>query len=499
MSAARACAAPSHRGLPAKQKSKLLEFVQLIDQMRTTCAADVDVADVRAALSHILEATDYYEHLQRTYDAGDEALKKENIEQLLDRAAAFDQTDLFEASDELHARLARLKSFVDSLRDGDGENRKEAPDVIFLSTVHQAKGAQVVFDSFRCTLSDSLNCWCAGMEFDYVFVVRFNEGMMPLSARGSVSLVDDDGSTEKSADDCEQQLQEERRLAYVACSRAKLQLHLSFILTDFTGATCQPSRFLGEIPESTTDAQSCKSVEAEPPKDMLSVFTSKSVAPFSASAAKSAPFSAPASTPFKAPSPFKAAISGVEPVTPSTDVPASPVFATPKPAAAESRSQPPSMPVVPPRSAASFNVSKPFSAPASFQSALALSQRSEIELDRKPAVTMNVGGNAWAGEASQVSKHLFRPAGSLLDPAVVAPPALATASIPTFSLAARIRASNQSSDLNSNPTTANVATKASTPPPPSLLCLLKRPSDENRTSDNLPNKRPFISSLLSKP
>ena len=44
------------------------------------------------------------------------------------------------------------------------------------------------------------------------------------------------------------QLEEERRLAYVAMSRAKERLFLSCIAMDGAGQPCSPSRFLGEIP-----------------------------------------------------------------------------------------------------------------------------------------------------------------------------------------------------------------------------------------------------------
>ncbi len=79
---------------------------------------------------------------------------------------------------------------------------------------------------------------------------------MPLTARGSSTMEGDEPAKPDPAsmpkgvvlDEVALQLEEERRLAYVACSRAKVQLNLSFILTDSTGAVCQPSRFLNEMP-----------------------------------------------------------------------------------------------------------------------------------------------------------------------------------------------------------------------------------------------------------
>ena len=48
----------------------------------------------------------------------------------------------------------------------------------------------------------------------------------------------------------DQQLEEERRLAYVALSRARQKLIISFCLRDGSGNSLEPSRFLHEVPES---------------------------------------------------------------------------------------------------------------------------------------------------------------------------------------------------------------------------------------------------------
>jgi len=69
-----------------------------------------------------------------------------------------------------------------------------------------------------------------GLEWPFVFVVRMVEDECPLPCVSSAAL------------------EEERRLAYVACSRAKQNLFLSYITVDGSGEPAVPSRFLGELP-----------------------------------------------------------------------------------------------------------------------------------------------------------------------------------------------------------------------------------------------------------
>jgi DNA helicase-2/ATP-dependent DNA helicase PcrA len=75
-----------------------------------------------------------------------------------------------------------------------------------------------------------------GLEFDYVFIVGMEEGLLPHSR----AFTD------------EKELEEERRLCYVGITRAKQKLTLTFAEQRITreGLTAQiPSRFLGEIPQ----------------------------------------------------------------------------------------------------------------------------------------------------------------------------------------------------------------------------------------------------------
>lgn len=74
-----------------------------------------------------------------------------------------------------------------------------------------------------------------------MFVVRMNEGVMPLQGRRPRS---DDGAG--GGEDIDE---EERRIAYVAMSRARHVLHLSFSEQTADGEAVNPSRFLADIPK----------------------------------------------------------------------------------------------------------------------------------------------------------------------------------------------------------------------------------------------------------
>ncbi len=154
----------------------------------------------------IIEAG-YKEHLQEEYANFRQRL--EDLEQL----ANFSQQ--FKTLEELLTQLALLTNV--EAEDNQPSNDSEQ---LRLSSIHQAKG----------------------LEFDVVFVIMLCEGLFP-SGR---SLEDLDG------------IEEERRLFYVAVTRARNELYLSYpIIRMMPGGTGdmfqQPSRFLGEIPKELVE------------------------------------------------------------------------------------------------------------------------------------------------------------------------------------------------------------------------------------------------------
>jgi DNA helicase-2/ATP-dependent DNA helicase PcrA len=160
------------------------------------------------------------EHYRNEREGAD---RIENLGELVTAAAGFDveehasgletgegETDA-QAIDPLTAFLAHAALEAGEHQAGEGQ------DALQLMTVHSAKG----------------------LEFDTVFLTGLEEGLFPHEQ----SALEKDG------------LEEERRLAYVAITRARQRLYLSFAQTRMLHGQTRynlPSRFLEEIPEGVT-------------------------------------------------------------------------------------------------------------------------------------------------------------------------------------------------------------------------------------------------------
>ncbi len=189
------------------------EFVALMGVLRAAA-----VGGPRAALGAVLDDTGYLAEFEA--DGGLEALSRaENLKELLSVAAEFEENgpiaDLGDDRWEDLEGSRRLELFLEAtslVSDVDG---MEESGAVTLMTLHNAKG----------------------LEFPVIFVAGMEEGVFPHMR----SLGDPD------------QLEEERRLAYVGITRAQEQLYLTHATTrNLFGSTNynSPSRFLGEIPDS---------------------------------------------------------------------------------------------------------------------------------------------------------------------------------------------------------------------------------------------------------
>ncbi|MGA2871114.1 MAG: ATP-dependent helicase, partial [Verrucomicrobiota bacterium] len=188
------------KAVPKKAAVAWAQFVATISQLE-------DAATRRNAAKMLRLVIDagYDDYLKETYDNYERRL--EELQQLAEFAFQFGSVDEF---------LTQL-ALLTNVEAEDGNAPKDDVEKIKLSTIHQAKG----------------------LEFDVVFVIMLCDGLFP-SARSAESS---DGE------------EEERRLFYVAITRAKNELYLTYPLIrggfgNSGNDTFQsPSRFLSEIPK----------------------------------------------------------------------------------------------------------------------------------------------------------------------------------------------------------------------------------------------------------
>ncbi|KAK3127095.1 hypothetical protein QOZ80_7AG0568260 [Eleusine coracana subsp. coracana] len=119
-----------------------------------------------------------------------------------------------------------LQAFIDYISLRESENfrsrKEENKNSITLTTIHQSKG----------------------LEWDVVFIVQANDSEIPL-------LHEFNGTTKEAGSI----LEEERRLFYVAMTRARKKLYILHVTVDSNRQLLQPSRFLREIPVHLLEVQ----------------------------------------------------------------------------------------------------------------------------------------------------------------------------------------------------------------------------------------------------
>ena len=178
----------------------LAEFALLIKTFQAVAARDTAYEAVNYIAKHSGILAELYKD-----NTSEGNSRVENVQELINAAREFsDQLDLEDRS--LRAFLAEIALFTDQ----DAQEGND--DFVTLMTIHAAKG----------------------LEFKSVFVVGIEEGLFP----GVMA--------QQSRED----LEEERRLFYVAVTRAEKRLALSYARTRFRYGSVQynePSRFLDEI------------------------------------------------------------------------------------------------------------------------------------------------------------------------------------------------------------------------------------------------------------
>ena len=184
----------SERFLSGKNQRTIDDFVTMIEKWRTK-AEELEVAKI---LEMILEDTGYRKMLEDEQETD----RIENLKELINDMQSF-MHEYPESTLDEYLQLVTLY----------GEKEEKIDDqYVSLMTIHAAKG----------------------LEFDYVFVIGMSDGIFP---------------SERSMQEGAAGVEEERRLAYVAYTRAKKQLYLTEC-SGFSYVLSKPrvtSRFIEEI------------------------------------------------------------------------------------------------------------------------------------------------------------------------------------------------------------------------------------------------------------
>jgi DNA helicase-2/ATP-dependent DNA helicase PcrA len=199
--------------LEGRAGQALAAFRQSIERLRE----EVEQLPLAEAVEHVVARSGLIEHYRGEREGAE---RIENLGELVNAAAAFDEeqgeTGLETGQgDEEPVPADPLIAFLSHAALEAGEHQAgEGQDALQLMTVHSAKG----------------------LEFEAVFLTGLEEGLFPHEQ----SAMERDG------------LEEERRLAYVAITRARKRLYLSFARTRMLHGQTRynlPSRFLDELPE----------------------------------------------------------------------------------------------------------------------------------------------------------------------------------------------------------------------------------------------------------
>ncbi len=208
-------------------KAALEGFYAIMKELREL----MPVSTPRQLIRSVIQKTGYEDYLKRDYSSAEVEGKMDNLKELENLASQYEG---FAAEEGLRLFLESVALMTEQDRE-----TQEGQECVSLMTAHSAKG----------------------LEFDNVIVSGLEENVFPHSR----AITDHD------------ELEEERRLAYVAVTRAKKRLFLMRAKERFTFGSYNAnpaSRFLKEIPEECVEK-----VEERPVRSLHDLFST-----FSASA-----------------------------------------------------------------------------------------------------------------------------------------------------------------------------------------------------------------------
>jgi len=208
-------------GMATRSANAVRDFADLLDELRALVEGSMPPAEV---LEAVLDRTGYLAELAASHDPQDES-RVENLSELVGVAREFEERNPGGGVAEFLEQVSLVADADTVPGEGDG--------VVTLMTLHAAKG----------------------LEYPVVFLTGLEDGVFPHLR----TLGDED------------ELQEERRLAYVGITRARERLYLSRAhLRSAWGQTSYnpPSRFLEEVPGELVDWRRAESSVSAPPPSL---------------------------------------------------------------------------------------------------------------------------------------------------------------------------------------------------------------------------------------
>ncbi len=195
-----------------KSAAKLKPFVNMIQVFRSK----LDYYGLEELIKDVIETTGYVAELEASDDE-DAGNRIENIDELISKVVAFERTHDQPSLGDFLGEVA-LVADIDHVEENDNK--------VLLMTLHSAKG----------------------LEFPHVYMAGMEDGIFP----SYMTIASDDP----------EEIEEERRLAYVGITRAKEDLTLCYARMRMIRGETQlnaVSRFVREIPEELMDNRAPKS------------------------------------------------------------------------------------------------------------------------------------------------------------------------------------------------------------------------------------------------
>lgn len=232
---------------------KIRKFLNLLEKMHLQICVINNMMATNSAIQCIIEMTKILDENQCDDKKGEVSIdeldeindifndymndKRETLELLLEEAKRFHWNVL--QKNETQTNISEnLKKFINSISlELTGDTSKNA---VTLSTIHQMKG----------------------LETPICFIMRFNQGVIPLTE----SITTESGV---EGFDNTQSIEEERRIAYVALTRAKYKIYISYCKS-IKNRPLEPSQFLSEI---SNDCLAKSSINLEDKKEIMSLMS----------------------------------------------------------------------------------------------------------------------------------------------------------------------------------------------------------------------------------